>query len=98
MQIMVDLLKREIAYIFQLRLGGNIPGSHQLFFKVDFELNLDLAFLYLFVKQSDLLLRIGQRVVGDGEQFRVLADSFYILGGDLFPVANALLDEIGRIF
>ena len=56
---------------------------------------VDLAFLYLFVKQSDLLLRIGQRVVGDGEQFRVLADSFYILGGDLFPVANALLDDAG---
>ena len=51
-----------------------------------------------WIKPVMKLMKLGQRVVGDGEQFRVLADSFYILGGDLFPVANALLDEIGRIF
>ena len=61
-------------------------------------LNLDLAFFYLFIKQSNLLLCVGQGIVCDGKQFGVLADSFYILGSDFLTVANTLLDKVGRVF
>ena len=98
MQIMINLLKRKIADVFQLGFGSDIPGCHQLLFEVDFELNLNLAFFHLFIKQSDLLLRIGEGIVCDGEQFGMLADPFYILGSDFLAVTNTLLDKVGRVF
>ena len=98
MQIMVNLLEGEISDIFQPGLGGYIPGSNQLLFEIDLELNFHFAFFDLFIKQPDLLLCVRQGVVCDGKQLRVLADPFYILSGDLFSVAYALLNEVCGIF
>ena len=42
---------------------------------------------------------ISQWVIGNGEQLRVLPDPlFYISGRCLFPIAESVLDKVGRIF
>ena len=94
MQIMVNLLEREIADIFQPGFGSYIPGSYQLLFEVDLELNLNFAFFDLLIEQPDLLLCIFQGIICDGKQLRVLTDNLNVLCRNLFSVANTPLNKV----
>ena len=94
---MVDLLEIVIADIFQGGRGNNILGSLYLFIKVYGYIHGDLAVLYLLIIFRHLFLGISQGIICDGEQLRVLPDTFDISGGCLLSVPESLLDEISGV-
>ena len=96
---MVQLLEKEIANVeLPAGRGRGVVGL-KFFGKVDFELQRNLVIVFsLLIIFSDLLLRIGERVVGYPKKFRMFADPCDVFCCSLFAVPDAQLDEIGRVF
>lgn len=56
----------------------------------------DLGIFYILIVFRHQFNGIHQRVVSDGEEFRVFPDSFHVPGS--FSVAESVLDKIGGVF